>query len=76
MEEIDFVRLGKLRLEVQEPEDISSYGALFEYDRSYDRVTVKVPQNLSSIDRIRYNLPPPKTLSSRRFRPARMPRSS
>ena len=55
VEEIDFVRLGKLRLEVEEPEDISMYGALFEYDRSYDRVTVKTAQNLSSIDRIRYN---------------------
>ncbi|SJX61408.1 probable eukaryotic translation initiation factor 3 subunit 7 [Sporisorium reilianum f. sp. reilianum] len=55
VEEIDFVRLGKLRLEVEEPEDISTYGALFEYDRSYDRVTVKTAQGLSSIDRIRYN---------------------
>ena len=55
VEEIDFVRLGKLRLEVEEPQDISSYGSLFEYDRSYDRVTVKTAQSLSSIDRIRYN---------------------
>ncbi|SNX82708.1 probable eukaryotic translation initiation factor 3 subunit 7 [Melanopsichium pennsylvanicum] len=55
VEEIDFVRLGKLRLEVDEPQDISSYGALFEYDRSYDRVTVKTSQALSSIDRMRYN---------------------
>lgn len=55
IEEIDFVRLGKLSLKVDEPEDISTYGTLYEYDRTYDRVNVKTAQNLASIDRIRYN---------------------
>ncbi|GAC74609.1 translation initiation factor 3, subunit d, partial [Moesziomyces antarcticus T-34] len=55
VEEIDFVRLGKLRLDVDEPEEISSYGTLYEYDRSYDRVTVKTSHALSSLDRVRYN---------------------
>ncbi|PWZ03325.1 putative eukaryotic translation initiation factor 3 subunit 7 [Testicularia cyperi] len=56
IEEIDFVRLGKLQLSVDEPEDISTYGTLFEYDRSYDRITVKTSQPLSTVDRIRYNI--------------------
>ena len=55
LEEIDFSRLSKLRLEVEDPEDISSYGTLYEYDRAYDRVSVRAEKALQSIDRIRYN---------------------
>ncbi|KAN0061047.1 hypothetical protein ACQY0O_006782 [Thecaphora frezii] len=55
LEEIDFARLGKLKLEVEDAEDISSYGTLYEYDRTYDRVSTKAEKPLQSLDRIRYN---------------------
>ncbi|SCV72695.1 BQ2448_4232 [Microbotryum intermedium] len=57
LEEIEFSRLGKLRLDVdtEEPETISSHGFLYEYDKSYDRVTTKNEKPLQIIERIRYN---------------------
>ncbi|KAK4049744.1 hypothetical protein OIO90_005325 [Microbotryomycetes sp. JL221] len=57
LEEIEFPRLSKLRLEVDttEPETISQHGFLYEYDRTYDRVTTKNEKPLQIIDRIRYN---------------------
>lgn len=56
IEEIDFSRLAKLRLDVGEAEDISSYGTLFEYDRSYDRIaSVRFEKALQPLDRVRYN---------------------
>ncbi|EPQ28399.1 uncharacterized protein PFL1_04226 [Pseudozyma flocculosa PF-1] len=55
LEEIDFARLGKLKLEVEEAEDISTYGTLYEYDRAYDRVSTKAEKPLQSLDRIRYS---------------------
>ncbi|KAF8638613.1 hypothetical protein AX17_002154 [Amanita inopinata Kibby_2008] len=55
LEEIDFIRLSKLRLDVDEPEDLDSYGRLFAYDKSYDRVTTKSERPLQATDRIKYN---------------------
>lgn len=72
LEEIEFHRLSKLRLEVDEPEDLcvfvhvltdngisyltrGSYGKLFPYDKSYDRITTKSERPLQLLDRIRYN---------------------
>ncbi|KAF5371200.1 hypothetical protein D9758_004095 [Tetrapyrgos nigripes] len=55
IEEIEFNRLGKLRLDVDEPEDLDSYGRLFAYDKSYDRVTTKTERPLQLVDRIKYN---------------------
>ncbi|PWN53038.1 translation initiation factor eIF-3, subunit D [Violaceomyces palustris] len=55
LEEIDFSRLGKLRLEVDEPQEISTYGTLYEYDKSYDRISTRAEKPLQPIDRIRYN---------------------
>ncbi|KAK4052164.1 hypothetical protein OIV83_002459 [Microbotryomycetes sp. JL201] len=57
LEEIEFHRMSKLRLEVDtnEPETISQHGFLYEYDRTYDRVNTKNEKPLQIIDRIRYN---------------------
>ncbi|KAF4619921.1 hypothetical protein D9613_004923 [Agrocybe pediades] len=55
LEEIEFHRLAKLRLEVDEPEDLDTYGRLFAYDKSYDRVTTKSEKPLQLVDRIKYN---------------------
>ncbi|KAJ7102661.1 eukaryotic translation initiation factor 3 subunit D [Mycena crocata] len=55
LEEIEFHRLAKLRLEVDEPVDLDSYGRLFAYDKSYDRITTKTERPLQLVDRIRYN---------------------
>ncbi|KZT71561.1 translation initiation factor eIF-3, subunit D [Daedalea quercina L-15889] len=55
LEEIEFHRLSKLRLEVDDPEDLGSYGKLFPYDKSYDRITTKSERPLQLVDRIKYN---------------------
>ncbi|KAF8622074.1 hypothetical protein AX15_007219 [Amanita polypyramis BW_CC] len=56
LEEIDFVRLSKLRLDVDEPEDLDMYGRIFAYDKtSYDRITTKTERPLQATDRIKYN---------------------
>lgn len=57
LEEIEFVRLGKLRMEVdtEDPETISQHGFLYEYDRAFDRVNTKNPQALQNMERLHYN---------------------
>jgi translation initiation factor 3 subunit D len=55
LEEIEFHRLAKLKLEVDEPEDIDTYGRVFAYDKSYDRITTKTERPLQLVDRIKYN---------------------
>ncbi|KAJ3573025.1 hypothetical protein NP233_g2702 [Leucocoprinus birnbaumii] len=55
LEEIEFHRLSKLRLEVDEPEDLENYGRLFAYDKTYDRVTTKTERPLQPLDRMKYN---------------------
>ncbi|KIY44968.1 translation initiation factor eIF-3, subunit D [Fistulina hepatica ATCC 64428] len=55
LEEIEFHRLAKLRLEVDEPETLDTYGRIFAYDKTYDRITTKTERPLQLIDRIKYN---------------------
>ncbi|TEB37080.1 eukaryotic translation initiation factor 3 subunit 7 [Coprinellus micaceus] len=55
LEEIEFHRLSKLRLEVDEPEELETYGRIFAYDKTYDRVTTKSEKPLQVVDRIKYN---------------------
>ncbi|KAH9077061.1 translation initiation factor eIF-3 subunit D [Lactarius deliciosus] len=55
LEEIEFHRLAKLRLEVDEPEEIESYGRLYPYNKAYDRITTKTERPLQPVDRIKYN---------------------
>ncbi|KAI0092405.1 translation initiation factor eIF-3 subunit D [Irpex rosettiformis] len=55
LEEIEFHRLAKLRLDVDDPEDLESYGRLFAYDKTYDRIITKAEKPLQLVDRIKYN---------------------
>lgn len=57
LEEIEFPRLSKLRLEVDtdEPDEMAQYGFVCEYDKSYDRVSTRQPVPLQVIDRVHYN---------------------
>ncbi|WFC99798.1 hypothetical protein MYAM1_002543 [Malassezia yamatoensis] len=55
LSEMDFVRLHKLRLDVEAPEDLASYGFLQPYDRSYDRVSVRFERPLQPRDRVHYS---------------------
>ncbi|KAI0698568.1 translation initiation factor eIF-3 subunit D [Cytidiella melzeri] len=55
LEEIEFHRLAKLRLEVDDPEDLDTYGRLFAYDKAYDRIVTKSEKPLQLVDRIKYN---------------------
>jgi len=53
VEEMDFLRLGKLSLPtVKEPSDLYQAGSLEYYDKLYDRVNVKTEKSLQRIDRI------------------------
>ncbi|KAJ5475185.1 Eukaryotic translation initiation factor 3 subunit [Penicillium diatomitis] len=57
IEEVDFSRLSKLSMDVNEGEDLESYGFLHYYDRSYDKVPVKGSERrLQSLDRAAYNV--------------------
>lgn len=57
LEEIEFSRLAKLRLDVEteEVETISQHGFLYEYDRTYDRVSTKSEKPLQHMERLHYN---------------------
>jgi translation initiation factor 3 subunit D len=59
LEEIDFNRLSKLNLEIDEGEDIDglSFGFLSTYDRTYDKPPAKgTEKRLTAIDRAAYNV--------------------
>ncbi|PAV21017.1 translation initiation factor eIF-3 subunit D [Pyrrhoderma noxium] len=55
LEEIEFHRLSKLRLDVDEPETLETCGRIFPYEKTYDRITTKTERPLQLVDRIRYN---------------------
>lgn len=55
MGELDFARMGKLRMDVDAPQDMCSYGTLFQYDKAYDRVSVRFEKPLQPQDRVHYN---------------------
>ncbi|KAI1796116.1 translation initiation factor eIF-3 subunit D [Ganoderma leucocontextum] len=55
LEEIEFHRLAKLRLEVDEPEDLQTYGRVYPYDKTYDRINTRNEKPLQLLDRIKYN---------------------
>ncbi|KAK8869935.1 eukaryotic translation initiation factor 3 subunit D [Kwoniella newhampshirensis] len=55
LEEIDFTRLSKLNLNVDEPEDIATYGTVQAYDKAFDRVNTRNEKPLEILDRVRYN---------------------
>lgn len=52
-EEMDFARLSKLKShEIGEPTDLYFCGALEQYDKTYDRVSVKAERPLKRVNRI------------------------
>lgn len=55
LEEIDFARLAKLRLEADEGVDVEARGYVHYYDRSFDKVSVKPERRLQVVDRVHYN---------------------
>ncbi|KDQ08268.1 hypothetical protein BOTBODRAFT_38100 [Botryobasidium botryosum FD-172 SS1] len=55
LEEIDFTRLSRLRLDVEEPEDLDTYGRLYAYDKTFDRINTRMERPLQILDRLRYN---------------------
>ncbi|KAI0774543.1 eukaryotic translation initiation factor 3 subunit 7 [Fomes fomentarius] len=55
LEEVEFHRLAKLRLEVDDPEDIETYGRVYPYEKTYDRITTRTEKPLQVLDRIKYN---------------------
>ncbi|GAA97192.1 uncharacterized protein L969DRAFT_69651 [Mixia osmundae IAM 14324] len=57
LEEIEFARLSKLRLDVDtsDADTLSSYGAVYEYDKQYDRINTKNERPLQPTVRVRYN---------------------
>jgi len=52
IEEIDFSRLAKLSLQVNQPTDLQMCGSLEYYDRTYDRLNTKTSLNTSRLKRI------------------------
>lgn len=57
LEEIDFNRLAKLNLDTDEGEDVESYGFLYYYDRSFDKMSAKsTERKLNVVDRAAYNV--------------------
>ncbi|RKP25175.1 eukaryotic translation initiation factor 3 subunit D [Syncephalis pseudoplumigaleata] len=56
LEEIEFHRLSKLSFEVDDGEDLATYGQLGYYDKSYDRVNTKLERPLQHIERVHYNI--------------------
>ncbi|ODV89143.1 hypothetical protein CANCADRAFT_45603 [Tortispora caseinolytica NRRL Y-17796] len=55
IEEIDFSRLSVLTLDVGRGTDVETCGVVYPYDRSYDRVNVKLDKKLKALDRALYN---------------------
>jgi translation initiation factor 3 subunit D len=55
LEEIEFGRLGKLNLNVSEPEELEQHGTLQGYDKTFDRINTRTERQLEIIDRAWYN---------------------
>lgn len=58
LEEIDFNRLAKLNLDTDDGEDLESYGFLYYYDRSWDKLVAakSAEKRLNIVDRAAYNV--------------------
>ncbi|WVQ78203.1 eukaryotic translation initiation factor 3 subunit D [Cryptococcus sp. DSM 104549] len=55
LEEIDFTRLAKLNLSVEDPEDLEQYGTIQAYDKVFDRINTKNDKPLEIVNRVRFN---------------------
>eukprot|EP00123_Amoebidium_parasiticum_P009045 comp19189_c1_seq1/m.21899 comp19189_c1_seq1/g.21899 ORF comp19189_c1_seq1/g.21899 comp19189_c1_seq1/m.21899 type:complete len:559 (-) comp19189_c1_seq1:423-2099(-) len=56
LEEIEFSRLSKLALDVNDPEDVITAGAVEYYDKTYDRVSTKLTKPLSTSNKVFHNV--------------------
>ncbi|TPX40118.1 hypothetical protein SeMB42_g01546 [Synchytrium endobioticum] len=56
LQEIDFNGLAKLFFEVEDPQDIETYGEVNYYDKTFDKKSTKNTQALKSFDRFSPNL--------------------
>lgn len=57
LEEIDFPRLSKLNLDMDEGQDIDEYGFMYYYDKSYDRPYIRGGERkLQTLERAVYNV--------------------
>ncbi|CAI2164168.1 1403_t:CDS:10 [Funneliformis geosporum] len=54
LEEIEFSRLSKLNLDVDDGEDLSSHGYLYFYDKNYDLVRTKSEKSLLPNEKVRF----------------------
>ncbi|CAG8476433.1 4107_t:CDS:10 [Funneliformis caledonium] len=54
LEEIEFSRLSKLNLDVDDGEDLSSHGFLYFYDKNYDLVRTKSERLLLPNEKVRF----------------------
>jgi translation initiation factor 3 subunit D len=55
VEELEFSRLNKLSMGVNEPENLKSAGTLQGYDKAFDRINTRNLKNLEIQERVRYN---------------------
>uniref|UniRef100_A0A061QVG9 Eukaryotic translation initiation factor 3 subunit D n=1 Tax=Tetraselmis sp. GSL018 TaxID=582737 RepID=A0A061QVG9_9CHLO len=51
-EQIPFASLGKLNLQVGEPEELMACGSVARYDKGYDRITPKMEKPLKPTDKV------------------------
>ncbi|CAD6577232.1 MAG: hypothetical protein TREMPRED_001890 [Tremellales sp. Tagirdzhanova-0007] len=56
LEEIEFLRLAKLNLSVDQPQELESHGTIQGYDKGFDRINTRNEKPLEILDRVRYNL--------------------
>ncbi|GMK55393.1 hypothetical protein CspeluHIS016_0204490 [Cutaneotrichosporon spelunceum] len=55
LEELEFSRLNKLSMGVDEPKTLESAGTLQGYDKAFDRINTRNLKNLEIQERVRYN---------------------
>ncbi|KAI5277663.1 hypothetical protein KEM52_004866, partial [Ascosphaera acerosa] len=56
-EEVDFMRLAKLHLDMPAGEDLDDYGFLYYYDRAFDKMQLRAPERrLATLERAAYNV--------------------
>ncbi|EPY52333.1 translation initiation factor eIF3d Moe1 [Schizosaccharomyces cryophilus OY26] len=55
LEEVEFSHLSKLNLAASSPETVDTYGYVYPYDKSFDKVHVKSEKPLQALDRVHYN---------------------
>ncbi|CAA22586.1 translation initiation factor eIF3d [Schizosaccharomyces pombe] len=55
LDEVEFSHLSKLNLAAAAPVTVDSYGYIYPYDKSFDKIHVKSEKPLQALDRVHYN---------------------